>query len=80
MNYKEIEDLLKKKLKLYKIFIKGIEKNLEITAIGNIFQNQKTIVKQQLIYKLLMPYFENKIIHAVNIKTYSMLEWQKKIK
>ncbi|WP_075432015.1 hypothetical protein [Buchnera aphidicola] len=79
MNYKEISDLLKKKLKLYKIFIQGIEKNIEITAIGNIFQNKKTIIKQQLIYQPLMPYFEKKIIHAVKIKTYSILEWKKNL-
>lgn len=77
MKYKEISNLLKKRLALDKIFIKGIEKNIEIIAIGDIFINLNSLKRQQLIYKVLLSYFEKNIIHAISIKTYSIKEWRK---
>ncbi|AEH39832.1 putative transcriptional regulator [Buchnera aphidicola (Cinara tujafilina)] len=64
MKYKN-RNIIKKKLKLHKIFIEGTEKNITITAIGDIFMNINSVKKQQLIYSPLMVYFK-KNNHSCN--------------
>ncbi|WP_343126417.1 BolA family transcriptional regulator [Buchnera aphidicola] len=73
----KIKKLLKKKLSLKKIIIKGFEKNIEIIAIGEIFLNLKTVQREKIIYFPLMKYFQNNDIHSICIQTYTLQEWKK---
>ncbi|CUR53231.1 hypothetical protein [Buchnera aphidicola] len=73
----EIKNILKNKLLLKEIIIKGFEKNIEIIAIGQIFLNLKQVQRQKIIYAPLMKYFENNDIHSICIEAYTLKEWSK---
>ncbi|ABJ90706.1 hypothetical protein [Buchnera aphidicola] len=78
MNFIQLSKLIKKKLNLKKVLISNYNNNILITAIGNFFLNMSSFEKQKHIYKVLIPYFLNKTIHAVTINTYTISEWNNK--
>ncbi|WP_075433946.1 BolA/IbaG family iron-sulfur metabolism protein [Buchnera aphidicola] len=78
MNHDKIHSLIKKKLNLKKALVSVKEKNISIIAIGDIFIGMNSLEKQKKIYKILLPYFFKKKIHAVSIQAYTLNEWKKK--
>ncbi|VFP78233.1 Acid stress protein IbaG [Buchnera aphidicola (Cinara cuneomaculata)] len=78
MNLDKICAVIKKKLTLKKIYISKYDNNITITAIGNFFIGMNSLEKQKNIYKILMPYFIKKEIHAIKIHTYTISEWNQK--
>ncbi|VFP79253.1 BolA/IbaG family iron-sulfur metabolism protein [Buchnera aphidicola] len=78
MKSNKISVLIKEKLKLKKVIINKQYNNIIITAIGDFFIGMNSLEKQKNIYKILMPYFLKKKIHAVTINTYTISEWNKK--
>ncbi|VFP83732.1 BolA/IbaG family iron-sulfur metabolism protein [Buchnera aphidicola] len=78
MDLDKICALIKKKLKLKKIFISKYHNNITITAIGDFFIDMNSLDKQKHIYKILMPYFITQEIHAITINTHTISEWNKK--
>ncbi|VFP81156.1 Acid stress protein IbaG [Buchnera aphidicola (Cinara kochiana kochiana)] len=77
MDSDKICTIIKKKLKLKKIFISKYNNNISITAIGDFFIGMNSLEKQKHIYTILMPYFIKKKIHAITINTYTISEWKK---
>ncbi|VFP88463.1 Acid stress protein IbaG [Buchnera aphidicola (Cinara piceae)] len=78
MKSNKISFLIKKKLNLKTVKIHKQYNNIIITAIGDFFIGMNSFEKQKNIYKILMPYFLKKEIHAVTINAYTISEWNKK--
>ncbi|CAL4042973.1 Acid stress protein IbaG [Buchnera aphidicola (Phyllaphis fagi)] len=78
MNNIDIKSYLMKQIPLDKLYIKGDNNHIKITAIGKIFHGMNNIQKQQVIYKPLTKYIIEKKIHAISINTFTLEEWNKK--
>ena len=50
--------------------------HVAVTVVGDIFAGMNAVKKQQLVYAGLNPYIADGSLHAVNIKTYTLAEWQ----
>lgn len=74
---KKIKLILQKKLQLNKIYVNGEEKHFTILVIDTIFEGMNYVDRHKMIYKPLKKYIIDNTIHAVSIKTYTPLEWEK---
>ncbi|CAL4323509.1 Acid stress protein IbaG [Buchnera aphidicola (Eriosoma lanigerum)] len=78
MEHNKIKSILMKSISLQQVNITGDHNHIEIIAIGKIFLGMNNVKRQQTIYVPLMKYFANQEIHAVSIKTFTPIEWDKK--
>ncbi|VAX76637.1 BolA/IbaG family iron-sulfur metabolism protein [Buchnera aphidicola] len=78
MNIEKIKKLIKKKFNLNKVLIIKNEKNIIISAIGDFFLGMNSFERQKNIYKILLPFFLKKTIHAIKIHAYTQKEWKNK--
>ncbi|XBC39586.1 MAG: BolA/IbaG family iron-sulfur metabolism protein [Buchnera aphidicola (Chaetogeoica yunlongensis)] len=76
MIIKTIKNLLKKKLSPHIIHVTGNSNHINIFIVSDIFHNMKELKRQQIIYEPLTPYIQNKTLHAISIKTYSLQEYK----
>ncbi|VFP86000.1 Acid stress protein IbaG [Buchnera aphidicola (Cinara pseudotaxifoliae)] len=78
MQLDKIQNTIKNQLNLKKVLISNHNNHFLITAIGNSFIGMNSLKRQKSIYKILMPYFLTKEIHAVQIQAYTVSEWDQK--
>ncbi|MGI4816628.1 MAG: BolA/IbaG family iron-sulfur metabolism protein [Janthinobacterium lividum] len=80
MQLDKIQCTIKNQLNLKKVLISNHNNHVLITAIGDSFIGMNSLKRQKSIYKILMPYFLTKKIHAIQIQTYTISEWNQKKK
>ena len=56
--------------------VQGEGSNYDITAVGEVFEGQRPVKKQQLVYGALADNIADGSIHAVNIRIFTPAEWQ----
>ncbi|WWP01301.1 MAG: BolA/IbaG family iron-sulfur metabolism protein [Candidatus Dasytiphilus stammeri] len=71
----EIKSILMNALSIHKVYVTGQGNFFKIIAVDDKFSEMSRLTKQQFIYKPLMEYIVNNIIHALVIKTYTTQEW-----
>jgi acid stress-induced BolA-like protein IbaG/YrbA len=76
MNADDIKSLLSQKLADCDFKVETNGSHVNIVAIGDIFEGKRTVQRQQLVYAVLQEHIASGVIHAVNMKTYSLQEWQ----
>ena len=76
MDAATVKALLQAHLQDCEIQVQGEGSNYDITAIGAMFEGLRPVKKQQLVYGALSEEIADGSIHAVNIRTYTPVEWQ----
>ncbi|MDB6095738.1 MAG: putative transcriptional regulator, BolA superfamily [Francisellaceae bacterium] len=76
-----IKKLIQEKLNDANILIET-DDDYHFTAmvVSEFFVNQKSLARQRMVYEALTPYLVDGSLHALSLKTYTPLEWQKKLK
>lgn len=76
MNADDIKSILSQKLANCDIKVETDGSHVNIIAIGDVFEGKRSVQRQQLVYAVLQDHIASGVIHAVNMKTYSVQEWQ----
>ena len=76
MDAATVEALLQSHLENCEFRVQGEGNHYQITVIGDVFDGQRPVKRQQLVYAALKEQIADGSIHAVNIRTYSKAEWQ----
>jgi acid stress-induced BolA-like protein IbaG/YrbA len=76
MNAQDVKDLLENQLAECEIRVEVDGSHVNIIAVGNIFEGKRTVQRQQLVYAALQEQIASGVIHAVNMKTFTLEEWQ----
>ncbi|BAC24474.1 yrbA [Wigglesworthia glossinidia endosymbiont of Glossina brevipalpis] len=76
MKIEKIKNILKCELNLKEIYVNNNGKYFKIIAVSEIFSKLNRIQKEQMIYKPLMKYIKNNLIHAISVYPYSIEEWK----
>ncbi len=77
MENHEIQDVLMNALSLQEVRVSGDGSHFQVIAVGEIFADMSRVKKQQVIYAPLMEYLADNRIHALSIKTYTPVEWER---
>ena len=76
MNAQDVKDLLEKQLLDCEIRVEVDGSHVNIIAVGNVFEDKRTVQRQQVVYAALQEQIASGVIHAVNMKTFTNEEWQ----
>ncbi|MEZ5502658.1 MAG: BolA family protein [Halioglobus sp.] len=76
MDAAKVKALLQGHLGNCEFHVQGEGSHYDIVAIGDVFEGLRPVKKQQLIYAALGTHIADGSIHAVNIRTYTLAEWQ----
>ena len=76
MNADDVKSILKQQLIDCDIKVEVDGSHVNIIVIGDIFEGKRSVQRQQLVYAVLQEHIASGVIHAVNMKTYSVQEWQ----
>jgi acid stress-induced BolA-like protein IbaG/YrbA len=79
MDAAEIKVLLQNHLQECEFHVQGEGSHYDIAAIGAVFEGLRPVKKQQLVYAALSDQIADGSIHAVNIRTYTLAEWQARV-
>ena len=77
MELAEIEALLKEKLNLAEVHVKGEGSHFTIIAVSDSFNEMSRVKRQQAIYGPLQDKIADGSMHAISIKTFSEADWQR---
>ena len=80
MEPQQVEALLKEKLELDEVIVKGEGSHYEVIAVGECFEAMSRVKKQQFVYRPLMDLISDGTMHAVSIRAYTPAEWQRERK
>ena len=76
MDADTVTSLLREHLQECEVQVRGEGANYDITVIGDVFEGQRPVKRQQLVYAALADQIAEGAIHAVNIKTYTRDQWR----
>ncbi len=74
----QLELLLKKHADIEFVKVEGDGKHYELTIVSDVFVEQSKVKRQLWVYTLLKPYILSGELHAVQMHTWTVSEWQKK--
>lgn len=76
MNPDEVKVILEGALPGCQFQVEGDGSHFNIVAVGDVFDGQRAVQRQQTIYKVLNQQISSGEIHAVNMKTFTHAEWE----
>ena len=76
MNADDVRSILEQQLTDCDIKVEVDGSHVNIIVIGDVFQGKRPVQRQQIVYGALQEQIASGVIHAVNMKTYSIQEWQ----
>ena len=76
MDADTVTNLLRAHLPDCQIEVRGEGANYDITVIGDVFEGERPVKRQQRVYAALAESIAEGSIHAVNISTYTCAQWQ----
>ncbi len=76
MDAAAVKALLEMHMHECEFHVQGEGSHYDIAAIGAVFEGLRPVKKQQLVYAALSDHIADGSIHAVNIRTYTLEEWQ----
>ncbi|MBU3020928.1 BolA family protein [Aestuariibacter sp. A3R04] len=77
MEISEIEALLKDKLELTEVYVKGEGSHYTVIAVSDSFNKMSRVQRQQAVYGPLQDKISDGTMHAISIKTFSEADWQR---
>lgn len=75
MEPSEVKAILEADLPDCDISVNGDGRHFDVVIIGDLFEGQRTIKRQQLVFAVLNKHIAAGTIHAVNMKTFTNAEW-----
>ena len=78
MSPEEVTALLQSELADCDIRVEVEGSHYNIVAIGDLFEGMRSVLRQQTIYKVLNPHIASGAMHAVNMKIFTVAEWQQR--
>ena len=75
MDAEQIERVLKEQIELDEVYVQLDGANVNIIAVGDVFEPLSRVKRQQLVYAPLKPLIADGTLHAVSIKTYLPADW-----
>jgi len=76
MDIEEIKRLLQAALLDCDITVESEGSHLNVTVVGEVFVGKRAVARQQLVYGALNEQIASGAVHAVNMKLYTLAEWQ----
>jgi len=76
MSPDEVKALLETQLIDCQIKVETDGSHVNIIVVGDIFEGKRPVQRQQLVYGALREQIASGAMHAVNMKTYTLQEWQ----
>jgi acid stress-induced BolA-like protein IbaG/YrbA len=76
----QVETILKENLSLEQVHVKANGSHFEVIVVGDCFDGLSRVKKQQLVYAPLKPAIADGTIHAVSIRAFTPVEWEKERK
>jgi acid stress-induced BolA-like protein IbaG/YrbA len=73
----KVEELIKAGLPDCEVIVKGDGSHFDAIVIGDIFDGQSLVKKQQLVYATVVDRISSGELHALSIKTYTPQEWER---
>lgn len=80
MTSTEIEQILSDALALNEVHVSGDGSHFQVIAVDEKFHGLSPVKTQQIIYGPLMDYIADNRIHALSIKTFTPVQWQRERK
>lgn len=81
MTNEEIKNILMISLQLQEAYVISEDgSHFQVIAVSQQFDGMSRLKKQQTVYAPLMQSIANNQIHALSIKTYTPVEWQRERK
>ncbi|WP_218352207.1 BolA family protein [Alteromonas lipotrueiana] len=77
MDVAEIEAILKDALNLTEVYVKGDGSHYTIIAVSDEIAQLSRVKRQQAIYAPLSDKIADGSMHAISIKTFSEVDWQR---
>ncbi|GAA4901546.1 BolA family protein [Ferrimonas pelagia] len=77
MDLKEIEQRLQDALQLTEVDVRSDGSHYTIVAVGEGFDGQSKVKRQQAVYAPLMDKITDGTLHALTIKAFTPAEWQR---
>lgn len=72
----EVKQLLLNGMPDCDISVNGDGSHFEVTVVGAVFEGLRAVQRQQKVYAVLNEQIADGAIHAVNMKTFTIEEWQ----
>ena len=76
MNPRDVKILLDGSLSDCQIQVESEGSHYNIVAIGDLFDGKRAVQRQQIIYAALKEQISSGAIHAVNMKIFTLNEWE----
>ncbi|MFK7829158.1 MAG: BolA family protein [Congregibacter sp.] len=76
MDAKAVEALVRGAFDDAEVYVDGSGANYDITVVSDVFEGMRPVKKQQSVYAALNEYIADGSIHAINIYTHTLAEWQ----
>lgn len=77
MDPEEVRRLIAAGLPDCEVKVTGDGSHFEAIVIGEIFADKTAVKKQQLVYATVTKQLQSNELHALTIKTYTPVEWEK---
>ncbi|TKB55957.1 BolA family protein [Ferrimonas aestuarii] len=77
MQNNEVADLLKQAMTLDEVKVTSEGTHYKVIAVGECFEGQSRVKRQQAIYGPLMPHITDGTLHALTIKAFTPEEWRR---
>lgn len=75
MNPDDLKTLLEERLPDCQVTVQGDGRHFDLVLIGPQFEGLRTLKRQQLVYGVLSDEIAEGTVHAVNMKTFTLDEW-----
>lgn len=76
MNPEDVTILLENALSNCQVEVDSQGSHFNVLVVGDLFEGKRAVQRQQLIYAVLNESISSGAIHAVNMKLFTLLEWQ----
>ncbi|PAJ72325.1 cell division protein BolA [Pseudoalteromonas sp. NBT06-2] len=80
MEPNQVETILKENLSLTEVRVTANGSHFEVIAVGDCFEGVSRVKKQQLVYAPLNDSIADGTIHAVSIRAFTPVEWERERK
>ena len=77
LDIEKIKTQLNESISCQHLEIKTDNNHFMIIIVSNMFNDLKTVKRQQMVYQPLMSFIQDGSMHAVSIKTFTPKEWEK---
>ena len=78
MNNERLKEILSQISDLYALDVDGDGYHFQIKISAPIFDGKNTLARQKYVYQFLKDHIADGSLHAVEIKAYTPIEWDKK--